>query len=144
MSLPPYTLREWCRRLVLAAGVAACSACTSPLINPEVTIPAEYQGEVFTTSVFVRAPIALSPLPNYLTLRRDLRLPRGVKVRTRVEYVVDEAGRVIAGRVLETNHRDYAQALLAGIAQVRFVPGSREGQPVKVRMELTSGATYNR
>ncbi len=126
--------------IALAAGLLAGAGCSTPPMVPEVSLPAEYNGEVLAPSKFVRAPIALPPTPDYIQLRRELRLDRRQTVFARIEYVVDESGVVIAGRVVETNNPAFAQTLLAQLSRVRFVPGSREGRPVKVRMTMNIGS----
>ena len=51
-----------------------------------------------------------------------------------VEFTVDESGRVISPRVIDSTNRAFDDAALQGVANWRFEPGKREGRVVRFRM----------
>lgn len=53
-----------------------------------------------------------------------------------VEFVVDEAGRVLAPRVVRSSDRIFEEPTLRAVAKWRFEPGRRHGQIVRFRMAV--------
>jgi protein TonB len=53
-----------------------------------------------------------------------------------VEFTVDETGRVLEPRVVDSTDRVFEAAALAGVAKWRFEPGRRAGRIVRFRMAV--------
>lgn len=53
-----------------------------------------------------------------------------------IEFTVDESGRVINPRVIDSTNRIFDEAALQGVAGWRFEPGRREGRVVRFRMAV--------
>jgi TonB family protein len=84
---------------------------------------------VACASALERAPLALeTPLPVYpLDLRRA-----GVQGYARVTMRVDENGRVVEARVIDSTSPKFSMAALAAASQWKFDPALAGGQPVSV------------
>ena len=116
--------------LVLLGLGGGCGSAPQP---PPVSLPEHYDGEAFSPSAFVARPICVS---EPFDPGRDGNEFLPERVGARLEYVVGADGRVLAARVLETNHPRLAAGLLRWLATARFVPGQKEGRAVPVRMEF--------
>lgn len=76
-----------------------------------------------------RAPLAIdTPLPAY---PQDLRRA-GVQGYARVTMRVDEHGRVVEARVVDSNSPKFSMSALAAASQWRFEPALADGKPVSV------------
>lgn len=60
----------------------------------------------------------------------------GLKGTVTVEFTVDESGRVLDPRVIDSTDRVFEAAAVAGVAKWRFEPGRREGRIVRFRMAV--------
>ncbi|MFQ3223919.1 MAG: protein TonB [Lentimonas sp.] len=59
---------------------------------------------------------------------------KGIKGVVKIEYIVNEKGRVENISIVESPSRILSDATSAVISRVRFEPASKDGRPVKVRM----------
>ncbi len=53
-----------------------------------------------------------------------------------VEFIVEETGRVLDPRVLDSTDRVFEEATLRAVAKWRFEPGTRDGRIVRFRMTV--------
>mgnify|MGYP001230985071 CR=1 FL=1 len=58
----------------------------------------------------------------------------GVSGEVLVEFVVDEAGRVLSPRVLRSSHREFEEPTINAVSRWRFEPGTRRSKPVRFKM----------
>lgn len=60
----------------------------------------------------------------------------GVTGEVVVEFVVDEAGRVLDPQVVHSTNAGFEEATLRAVARWRFEPGKKDGRPVRFRMAV--------
>ncbi|HWA86440.1 MAG TPA: TonB family protein [Opitutus sp.] len=60
----------------------------------------------------------------------------GVTGEVTVEFIVDEAGRVVNPRVVRSTNSGFEDATLRAVAHWRFEPGQKDGRPVRFRMAV--------
>lgn len=90
--------------------------------------------ETFHAGGDVVAPVAIqAPTPEYTEVARRARI-QGVVI---LEVEVDARGRVTSTRVLKGLPMGLDEASVKAVADWRFQPGTRRGEPVPVVMTLT-------
>ncbi len=60
----------------------------------------------------------------------------GLSGRVKVEFIVNTEGRVEAAYAVETSHPAFRQAAIDAVERWRFEPGTVEGKPVNVRLDV--------
>lgn len=112
-----------------------------PDLAPVLTIPARPGGgggpadrggfSVFTPDALDQQPQpTFQPAPVFpAELRREVRQATVV-----VEFVVDAQGKVIRATAIESTHRGFEAAAVAGVARWQFRPGLKAGRPVHTRL----------
>ena len=96
------------------------------LVEPEVYEVAEVQPEL------VGGMEALQRAVVYPESARA----EGVEGRVLVQFIVDEQGAVTEPEVIDSPDPRLDEAALDAVRQLRFIPGSRHGQPVRVRFTV--------
>lgn len=79
-----------------------------------------------------RPQATFQPAPTFpFEMRRE-----AAEATVLVEFVVDAKGKVGWARVLESSHRGFEAAAIAGVSRWRFKPGMKGGRAVSTRMRV--------
>ncbi|MBI3884430.1 MAG: energy transducer TonB [Opitutae bacterium] len=130
------------RLFICGVWLTVFAGCATPPAGPpEPPLPTQATGLVYPAEELARPPqripnsyVAL-PWPELLRDRR----PQGAVA---VDYVVGKDGRVIAAHVVRATFPELGAAALREVAQWKFLPGEKDGQPVQAearwRIEYSS------
>lgn len=123
---------------LLAAGVLVV-ACSDTLINSEPD--AAHQAGESSEDVFVVVEEMPEIVGGLASIQEKLVYPElakeaGVEGRVIVQFIVDEAGRVVDPVVVRGIGSGLDEAALTAVRSAEFVPGKQRGEAVKVKMSL--------
>ncbi len=123
-------------RLRLAAALGAAFLLGGCATAPAPEFPTEAAGPVYL-------PRELSRQPELIRLTRNDTPPHEPPASRKsvhasglveVDFIVGETGRVLAAQVTQTTLPQFAETVRLQFARLDFVPGEKDGRPVRVRL----------
>lgn len=123
---------------VPAPSMPITGPAQTPLVGPwapgDPTKPFGEPGStVFDPGSLDHSPEAVvQPAPIYPSAARQ----DGLHGKVVVEFLVDEAGRVLNPRVVSSSEVIFEEPTLRAVEKWRFAPGTRHGAPVRFRMSV--------
>lgn len=150
-------------------SVDATGAITAARCEPEATAvlreavqtaakhwrfsPARHEGHAIAADVVVPVFFQAEPrgdeVPPKVLTREEPEFPRsmarsGVRGEVEVGFFVDQSGHVIDPFVLHSTNPAFDAPALVAVRQWTFTPGTRDGEPTKMRMAVTLNFTNRR
>ncbi len=114
------------------------AACARPLVSPEVSATLDTPP---LDSVYLEVDEYPTPVGGMRAAQLNVDYPAAawrqrIQGTVLVRFVVDEEGITRDLEVVESVHGSLDQAAMRAIRKTRFVPGRKDGRPVRVQMSM--------